>query len=99
MKFFNFLLLIGTTLAQKDTATAPCPDDVVTESDCSRSVTVSGIKFTYYADLQKGRPTLHGHLELAEAAQALTGSEDYPELRICVEFGKAGTEYDWREQI
>jgi len=99
MKVLAYLLLLGRAMAEEETPPVACAGDAITESDCSRTITTSGVIFSYWVVLEGKIPTLHGHFEIEDAAKDLDGSKTYEELRLCLEIGKAGTEYEWREQI
>jgi len=58
MKSLALMALLGGAMA------APCAGDAVTESDCTREINTSGVKFTYWVDMVGPVPTFHGNYDI-----------------------------------
>ena len=97
MKLLTSMALLGYAFAAKKDIPVACEDDKVVESDCTRTMTINDINLTYWVNLQSKIPYFHGRLEIPEAREKLTGSNKYAKLRICLELGREGREYAWRE--
>lgn len=67
MKFITYLALLGSAMGAKETVPAACADNTITESDCSRTVTISGVNFSYWVNLVDKVPTFHGHFDVPTA--------------------------------